>query len=1695
MFLSIIASRENAFSQDTDNYYTIRDKWNTYYNSNPNLKLTEDGGYAHFLRWQEFWRTRVENGNTSENGSFSIYRNGIMNFYENKEYFTRSTNIYSDWHLLGPKISAIQNIGLVSAVYIDTISDNSMNTIYIGTNSSGIWKTIDGGQNWRNLTDGSSFYINGITDIVGDPNNANIIYAATGGGFMGDHGYSSGIIKTINAGQTWDQFYPLANSTMQSVNGLLIDPANTNHIFALVDTAVLRTLDGGAHWWPILKIPRIPPSVNNEKRFCRNMVMKPGDANVIFVASDDYHWKNTHRPEVWKIDNALSSDTNSIIKTQLDLNLPNNGKTIYCERFNIAVTPSDPNLLFVACKEIPENNPDTVKRLKVWKYNNTWSLEIDTTSISNDIGFFKFEFLVSPTDPDVIYIGGLTMERIAKIGSYWHRIVLTPEAQHQPTYHIDTRDAKILGGSTPGTYGQSDTLFAGNDGGISKSTNGIQSWSNLNGNGLAITQFYGIGSANSIPQTIACGSQDNSFFKYENGAWTDHENGDWGNILVDYNSPQIMYGNIWGSGAGGIMKSIDGGDTWDGAPMDTIRKERRFSNTPMVLNPKNPKTIFFGAENLYKSYDRLISTCIKVPVPQACETCPHNAIAAFCIAKTDTSRIYVVISGITWDQPKKFFRSKDYGVSWKDLTDSVKINQIPIFGNYFVSDIVVSPTDEKTIWMTLTGFWSPWGDNSRVIVSHNSGASFTNYSNGLPNMPVNCIRYMNGTNDRLLVGTDVGVFYIDNSLTEWQPFNTALPICPIADLEINDNTKQVRAGTFGRGLWETSLDCNFNANDPLIIHENTTWINDTVLDNSIVIDSSYSLTIKGRVLFPPMAKIFVKQGAKLIVDGGILTNKCINYWQGIEVWGRYDKPQNTYYQGMVIFKNSAVLENSRIGITTCKKDQNGYFEWFTTGGIIWAENSTFRNNYKAAEFVMNLRGQKSSFKRVTFETTPDFLEGATPGEFVSMIGVKGVQFLGCTFRNAATPANTIPGSAAGTGIYSLGSAFQIDNYEYCPTTVVPCPNPQVSPSVFQGLRYGIRALGFDPTYSISINSTRFENNYRGVYCGSINNVVVTKDTFNLCTFYSNHDTLYGLYLGKSSGYKIQENRFHCQGNSLIPNNHVSLLSREFGIVIDSSGSAPNEIYKNYFDSLDVAINAQKLNRALNDSTGLVVKCNTYNNNSYDEMITYNVASSTEGIALKQGAKTTDPKDAAGNTFSPYHGSIPANLATGLELDIKNRAHQFRYFHHIQQGGFNPPRVKPTLIDSNKVKRVDTYQAFVYSGCCPSKLTQGGGTANRDDLAQSLAEQQMKVDSLTTSLLQVVDGGNTEALNTDILLSTSQQSLELMEELIQQSPYLSDTVMKSAIDKETVLPNEMIRDIMVENLQFTQSDNILNELDNRFTPMPDYMLAEILAGNDSLSPKENLDAQLQSEILKRQFAFNELVRFYQNDTVNPFSNDSILMLLEKEPTLDAQYRLAFEYFNMGFDDQMNSVLQEIPMRFTLTDFQRQQYEDYLNYFDFLQSLQDQNRTVFQLNDEERIQLLNFKTTAKDPVSTYCQNILEANEILLYNETVLIPDNTKSIGTSKTNKSRSSFTEHFIKVFPNPSSSFIIVEYHTNGLLKTGEQVQISIISLDGKQIASKVSNKSQEQLMIDTRYFKPGVYIGKLSIGAKILESTEFAVIH
>lgn len=148
-------------------------------------------------------------------------------------------------------------------------------------------------------------------------------------------------------------------------------------------------------------------------------------------------------------------------------------------------------------------------------------------------------------------------------------------------------------------------------------------------------------------------------------------------------------------------------------------------------------------------------------------------------------------------------------------------------------------------------------------------------------------------------------------------------------------------------------DCPYS-NYPLYVTSDEFWDFDFKIYSDIIIEQGYTLTINCKVILPTQARIIVEKGAKLIIDGGIVTTECENeMWQGIEVQGNSSQHQYTVggscAQGTVILQNGAVIENAECGIKTI--NTNAASPASTTGGIIQADNSTFRNCEKAVEFM------------------------------------------------------------------------------------------------------------------------------------------------------------------------------------------------------------------------------------------------------------------------------------------------------------------------------------------------------------------------------------------------------------------------------------------------------------------------------------------------------------------------------------------------------------------------------------------------------------------------------------------------------------------------------------------------------------------------------------------------------------------------
>ncbi len=406
---------------------------------------------------------------------------------------------------------------------------------------------------------------------------------------------------------------------------------------------------------------------------------------------------------------------------------------------------------------------------------------------------------------------------------------------------------------------------------------------------------------------------------------------------------------------------------------------------------------------------------------------------------------------------------------------------------------------------------------------------------------------------------------------------------------------------------------------PFHVSSNTTWSSKLSLPVPVTIDSLATLTIADTLFCTPAARIIVRPGGKLIVDGGTLTSACADgMWQGVYVEGHRDQPQTAANQGTVQLLNGAVVENAIKGIRTSAPGSG----WNTTGGIITADNATFRNCAKAVEYLSyagtNYAGlvidNKGSFTNCTFTVDDNNLFAANGTDLlahVSLWDVKGVEFTHCRFEDARTENHSRK-----SAISALDAGFEMKtgcSYNV-PRPECDCPPASSTHSSFAGFGTAIDAGTSGSPYGIVIDGAQFSDNITGVRIEGSSHATVTRCTFDLSDMPVRVVT--GLCLDGCTGYLVEENTF-TRGASA-PN------GSRYGIRVGNSGTDANGLYRNTFERLSHGIYVTGTNGDDNSNTGLQMTCNGFTNNAYD---IYVASGATMGPSQGDNSKGAD------NTFS------------------------------------------------------------------------------------------------------------------------------------------------------------------------------------------------------------------------------------------------------------------------------------------------------------------------------------------------------------------------------------------------------------------------------------------------------------------------------
>ena len=653
------------------------------------------------------------------------------------------------------------------------------NTVYAGSANGGIWVTRDAGQSWISLMrDEDALEIGAVAVHLKDPANPmgdTVIYAGTGEATWWPGYPGIGVLKSVDSGVTWNRTATMPSPGNDRFSAIVIDPLSitsdptTTVIYAGgTPGGLYKSNDSGFTWQSLLN------------KNITGLVMDPTNHTIIYAAvASEGIYKYDPTTNTWNT-------------------------------FNTGFTTPFPQLILIAIGQSSPYKMYAKLDETVYRYDSTTT---SWRSLGNHggttYGYWNNVLSVDPTNSDIIFAGGIGLERSSDGGTSWQSVFGLHVDQHalvfDSTNHLN--------------------VYAGNDGGVYRGTyasptDNIGVWVKVS-DGLIITQFNQVGVSSAGLDVFGGGTQDNGTNRTVGGlTWNNILGADGGFFIIDPSNPYILYAETQN---GGIYKSTNGGLSWvflngfPGGPWVT----------PIVLDhasPLEPNRVLFAGGNsqVYRTAD---SGATWIP------SSPNvgGQVNTIAVAPASSAIIYAGTgAGRIW-------RSSDNGTTttnWIDITVGTVTGSVRLPGRS-ITDIIVHPTDPNVVYVTFSGFQSATPTTPGHVfrgTSTDMGATWKweNISPTLLDIPVNAIQVSSFSSDTLYIGTDVGVFRTNDGGLSWQDFESGFPNVVVADLALNSTGDILRTATYGRGMLEIRLDTTMCPDVDIYVRDNKLDTGETI---------------------------------------------------------------------------------------------------------------------------------------------------------------------------------------------------------------------------------------------------------------------------------------------------------------------------------------------------------------------------------------------------------------------------------------------------------------------------------------------------------------------------------------------------------------------------------------------------------------------------------------------------------------------------------------------------------------------------------------------------------------------------------------------------------------------------------------------------------------------------------------------------
>lgn len=760
--------------------------------------LNQTKGWKAEHRWLDEFKKRVDpNGNFYEGSVFYDEAIRVAGLKVNSEAKM------AGWIPVGPtqraNSSLTKGMGRINCI---AFHPTDANTYWVGVAQGGVWKTNDDGQNWTPLTD--DLPILRISDIAVDPNNPDNIYICVGDYAYLDSGldlddrkrhshYGLGVYKTTNGGTSWSPTgltYLLTDLDGSLMRRVFVDPANANNLVAAGIGGIWTSADAGTNW----------TMVNDS--LIRDLKMDPNDPYTLYASAG--YLKNSDNGTA----GIMKSTDFGATWTWLNTGIPLTGSVL---RIEIAIAPSNSNHIYAIAADSVSGFYglySSVNAGATWTYSDAQGkniLEWYEGGSSGGQGWYDLSIIVDPQDENTIYTGGVNIWGSSDGGTSFDGVSMWWDMAG-PGLHADQHQIKY----NP----LNSKYFVCNDGGLVRTSNiVIGSWFdayNTQGyswptnweymsDGMQTSSFYTVGTSEGNPGSFIAGAQDNSTYYNNAGNWSNLFGGDGMDAMLHPTDPDKIFGS---SQYGRILYSNDGGQSSN--QMNMPGNEDGEWVTPFMYKPGTTNTVYAGFGNLYNAnpgndFTNAMSNFGNMPGASV-----PSPISNFNVAQSDVSTIYVAKRVYySYNQLSEFWMTDDNGASWANKTAGLP-------DSMYFTHVEIDNDNPSSVWVAVAGF----EDGKHVYHSVDGGDNWSNVTYDLPNLPINCIvHFDNSFYNTVYVGTDIGVYYSNDTLMGWLPYNLNLPNVIVSDLEINYGENKMYAATFGRGVWKTDvLEDSINGN-------------------------------------------------------------------------------------------------------------------------------------------------------------------------------------------------------------------------------------------------------------------------------------------------------------------------------------------------------------------------------------------------------------------------------------------------------------------------------------------------------------------------------------------------------------------------------------------------------------------------------------------------------------------------------------------------------------------------------------------------------------------------------------------------------------------------------------------------------------------------------------------------------------------